>query len=101
MQSLGLALHELATNAAKHGALSAPTGAVTIGWTQAQSGEGLVLSWEERGGPRVRRPRREGFGTVVLKRTGAALEGETALEFRPEGFRWTVTIGQRQLVEAG
>jgi PAS domain S-box-containing protein len=101
MQSLGLALHELATNAAKHGALSAPSGSVAVTWQYAEDGPGLRLAWEERGGPRVRRPRREGFGTVVLKRTGPALGGETALDFRPEGFVWTVTIGPEQMVAPG
>jgi PAS domain S-box-containing protein len=101
MQSLGLALHELATNAAKHGALSAPSGSVAITWDHADAGRGLRLAWEERGGPRVRRPRREGFGTVVLRRTGPALDGETTLDFRPEGFVWTVTIGAEQMVVSG
>jgi two-component sensor histidine kinase len=97
MQSLGLALHELATNAAKHGALSSPGGAVLVTWEREPSG-GLRLTWEERGGPRVRRPRREGFGHVVLRRTGTALEGEAALDFRPEGLVWRITIGSSQIV---
>jgi PAS domain S-box-containing protein len=96
MQSLGLALHELATNAAKHGSLSDPSGSVTVNWHHADGG--LRLIWQEQGGPRVRRPRREGFGTVVLRRTGAALDGETTLDFRPEGFVWTATIGPQQMV---
>ncbi|MBN8920577.1 MAG: PAS domain S-box protein [Rhizobiales bacterium] len=99
MQSLGLALHELATNAAKHGALSVPSGSIAITWEP--DGDGLRFTWEERGGPRVRRPRREGFGTIVLRRTGASLDGETGLDFRPEGFVWTVTIGPTQVADTG
>jgi PAS domain S-box-containing protein len=99
MQSLGLALHELATNAAKHGALSVPSGSIMVTWEHAADRPGLRFAWEERGGPRVRRPRREGFGHVVLRRTGPALDGEATLDFRPEGFLWTVTIGEQQLVE--
>jgi PAS domain S-box-containing protein len=99
MQSLGLALHELATNAAKHGALSTPPGTVAISWERPAGQPGLRLIWKESGGPRVRRPRREGFGLVVLRRTGPTLEGETTLDFRPEGFVWTVTIGAEQFAE--
>ncbi|MBX6426198.1 MAG: PAS domain S-box protein [Variibacter sp.] len=101
MQSLGLALHELATNAAKHGALSVSAGSVAISWARLENDRGLRLSWVERGGPRVRRPRREGFGLVVLRRTGAALDGEATLDFQPEGFVWTVTIGAQQMAERG
>lgn len=100
MQSLGLALHELATNAAKYGALSVPTGLVAVSWARAAESGGFSFTWREQGGPRVRRPRRSGFGTEVLRRTGPALDGVATVDFRPEGFVWTVLIGPRQIVGA-
>ena len=62
---LGLVLHELGTNAAKHGALSAPSGTIAVGWT-ASVGK-LRLAWRERGGPRIDAPpSHKGFGTVLI-----------------------------------
>jgi two-component sensor histidine kinase len=84
--SLSLALHELATNAAKHGALSRPEGRVTIRWSNS-AGE-LDLSWVEHGGPRVTPPTRTGFGTRLLQRSLAhELHGEVTVTFPPEGAR--------------
>jgi PAS domain S-box-containing protein len=61
-QSIAVAIHELTTNAVKYGALSAPTGLVRVEWRRPTDG-GLVLRWEETGGPPVRQPTRRGFGT--------------------------------------
>ena len=71
MQNFSLALHELATNAAKYGALSNESGKVEICWTIAGDGRDsrLKFIWEERGGPRVVAPTRRGFGTLLLKAT--------------------------------
>jgi two-component sensor histidine kinase len=82
--SLSLALHELATNAAKYGALSAAGGEVEVGWS-ADDGQ-LWLTWRERGGPPVTPPTRRGFGTRLIER-GLARElgGEVKLEFTPGG----------------
>jgi two-component sensor histidine kinase/integral membrane sensor domain MASE1 len=68
-QSFSLALHELATNAAKHGALSDRNGKVRIYWTTMREGESnrLKLKWLESGGPQVAQPIRHGFGTTLLK----------------------------------
>jgi PAS domain S-box-containing protein len=83
--TLSLALHELATNAAKHGALSRPEGRVTIRWTA--KGE-LNLSWVEQGGPPVTPPTRTGFGTRLLQRSLAhELNGAVTITFAPEGVR--------------
>lgn len=84
--SLSLALHELATNAAKYGALSRSEGRVTIGWS-AVAGE-LNLSWVEQGGPPVKPPVRTGFGTRLFQRGLAReLQGTVAVTFEPEGVR--------------
>jgi len=105
-QTLSLALHELATNAAKYGALSTPGGRVTISSSveaaaaetrareaaePASAGEDLVLTWTESGGPEIARPKRRGFGSVVIERGIAHdLGGSTSLEFDPAGVRCTI-----------
>lgn len=90
--SLALAIHELATNAVKHGALSLPTGQVTIRWARAgEEGARLSLVWQEQGGPRVEAPARRGFGTRMIERGLAAeLGGTVRIDFRPEGLVCTV-----------
>lgn len=81
--ALSMALHELATNALKHGALSVPAGRVTIGWERNGA---VALRWEESGGPPVSPPRRQGFGSRVLNRALAAeLDGTIDLRFAPAG----------------
>jgi two-component sensor histidine kinase len=80
-----MVLHELATNAAKHGALSTPEGRVRIRWRTAAGR--LHARWEESGGPPVEKPERRGFGTTVLQRAFAgALRGEIRLDWRREGL---------------
>jgi PAS domain S-box-containing protein len=71
-QTIAVFLHELATNAAKYGALSAPEGRVHVEWSRAADGR-LVLRWTETGGPPVKPPTRQGFGTRVM---GAMIEGQ-------------------------
>lgn len=83
--AVGLAVHELATNAVKYGALSAPGGRVDVGWT-VEAGR-LRLTWRERGGPPVTEPAQRGFGARLLEQ-GLAEElcGSVRLSFRPEGL---------------
>jgi PAS domain S-box-containing protein len=89
-QNIGLALHELATNALAYGALSCASGKVALSW-RLDNGKFLV-EWRESGGPRVSPPAREGFGHKVIKRlVPQALDGETTLDFSPEGFVWTLS----------
>ncbi|HUO12245.1 MAG TPA: HWE histidine kinase domain-containing protein [Caulobacteraceae bacterium] len=89
--ALTLALHELATNAVKFGALSTDSGHVDVSWT-SKAGDGFELRWVERGGPPVRRPRRHGFGSTLLERvTGRELGGVARAEFHPEGVRVLIT----------
>lgn len=75
--TLGLAVHELTTNAAKYGALSVPDGRLKIAWGifPSASGAKLQIRWRERGGPEVRQPSRQGFGSVLLQRVFAAIPG--------------------------
>lgn len=85
-QSLAMALHELATNAAKYGALSRPEGRVEVAWRGGRR-EPLVLTWTETGGPKVTPPRRRGLGTAILRRALAgSLGGRSRLEWRREGL---------------
>lgn len=86
--SLSMALHELSTNAVKHGALSKPEGRVRIAWTERESADGTVIAirWEEHGGPVVSRPARMGFGTRLIERGLAReLNGEVNLSYEPTG----------------
>ena len=100
MQSLGLVLHELATNATKHGALSNSSGSVTIGWT-GDFAKGVRLEWREQGGPPVAEPTHKGFGQVVFERIGASLDGDITTEFRPGGLVCSVTIAAVNLAPPG
>jgi PAS domain S-box-containing protein len=90
--TLGLLFHELATNAAKYGALSTPEGCITVSWRVAGEGRDreLHLHWAETGGPPVSPPTRRGFGSRLIERSlRRDLDGEATLEFRPEGLRCT------------
>ena len=90
--SLALAVHELATNASKYGALSTPAGKVAIAWEPTGVG-GAVLTWTERDGPPVRPPERKGFGTRLLHRGVAAdLGGQPELTFAVEGVRAVLPV---------
>jgi PAS domain S-box-containing protein len=93
-QSIGLALHELATNAVKYGALSAPQGHVTLTWsTSGGENPRFQMRWTERGGPPVHPPKRKGFGSAVIESMlASALDGEVKLEFNPEGLTWFVDV---------
>ena len=98
-QMLGLAFHELTTNAAVHGALSVPGGRVAVGWRR--DGDTVRLSWREEGGPAVVPPLHSGFGRDLLERlVGASLDGTVALEFRPEGIVCDVSFPAHRLIAA-
>jgi PAS domain S-box-containing protein len=90
-QALGLALHELATNATKYGALANATGRVGIAWMTGGSSPEAVfeMSWLESGGPPIAEPQRRGFGmTVISDLTAASLGGEVSLDFQASGLVW-------------
>jgi two-component sensor histidine kinase len=101
-EAIGLAFHELATNAVKHGALSGANGTVTIEWTQIPGSKDLRLRWIERGGPEVTPPTRKGFGHIVCERVVAQLlGGEVSMEFAPEGACWQLRVPADHLVRSG
>jgi two-component sensor histidine kinase len=88
--TLSLALHELATNASKHGALSVSDGSVEVRWSAR--GEALLLNWRERGGPAVERPLRRGFGSRLLEEgVDRELGGRTRLDYARDGVRCEIT----------
>lgn len=91
--TLGMGIHELATNAAKYGALWAKTGTVNVSWTIDPADKMLRLNWIESGGPAVVAPQRTGFGRLLLERALAFdLKGDVKLEFAPQGLRCTIAI---------
>ena len=102
VQNVALALHELATNASKYGALSVPTGKVNIDWARqpgASGGQDLRVTWRESGGPPVVAPAKKGFGCFVLERVTINALGEGGLEFKPDGLVWTCIIRPEHLLD--
>jgi two-component sensor histidine kinase len=106
-EAIGLALHELATNAVKYGALSVPTGQVTVSWALERHGNEkhgteprrLRLSWVEQNGPLVVAPTRKGFGRLVFEEiTAKRLNGEIVTDFAPTGLNWQLSISTAYLV---
>lgn len=101
--SLGMAVHELTTNAVKHGALSVPEGTVRIAWHVERSpdGERLVMSWTEANGPPVSPPASRGFGMTLIERgLKQDMSATVSVDFEPEGvratFRSPLSAGSRQ-----
>lgn len=93
-QNVGMALHELATNAAKYGALSRPGGCIEARWywqTNPAGKERLVFRWEEKGGPTIASPIQRGFGHKVVEQMVAqAIQGTAQLHWRSQGLVWTM-----------
>jgi len=90
--AMSLAIHELATNAAKYGALSSATGHVEVSW-QIGPDDALALQWRESGGPLVGKPKRRGFGLTLIQRA-LAMEtgGRSTLTFEPGGVICAITL---------
>lgn len=100
--ALGIAFHELATNAFKYGAFSNDSGTVSITWEieSSPSGKRLLLHWREKDGPEVTPPTRKGFGTHVMERGLAhELHGEVHVEYPPAGFVCTINVPVPRVAE--
>jgi two-component sensor histidine kinase len=99
-QNIGLALHELAVNAAKYGALSVPAGRVSITWHRGeQDGHPVTLDWREELGPKVKVRRKKGFGSMVIERNLArSIDAEVSLDFDPDGLRCHIVIPADQFL---
>jgi PAS domain S-box-containing protein len=94
-QGLALALHELATNAAKHGALSSVAGKVSLTWQSRP--DGLILQWTETGGPRLAPPPARSFGLNVIRASiESQLGGKATFDWDPKGMRCTLSIPWRE-----
>jgi len=97
-QAIGLALHELATNASKYGALSADAGGVDVDWRLES--DRFAMSWIECDGPPVSWPKRYGFGSVVITcMVERAVNGEVELDYPPSGLVWHLTCSAANAVE--
>jgi two-component system, chemotaxis family, CheB/CheR fusion protein len=96
VQTRGLALHELSTNASKYGALSVPSGRVVLDWSfgnENSAPESFRMEWREQGGPSVKPATRKGFGRFVTDQMiTRALNATVKTDFAPEGLRWTLQM---------
>jgi PAS domain S-box-containing protein len=98
-QAIGLALHELSTNAGKYGALSTDTGRVDISW--GSDGDTFTMSWTERDGPPVSAPKRRGFGTIVMETMAErSVGGRVDLDYAPSGVTWRLTCPAASALES-
>lgn len=102
-QSIGMTLHELATNAAKYGALSNDIGSVEIKWEIADDDndlQSLIMSWSEKDGPCVTMPERRGFGSTIIQSSlQASVRGKVDLRFDPSGLQFKVEAALPAVVE--
>jgi PAS domain S-box-containing protein len=98
-QAIGLALHELATNAGKYGALSTDTGRVDICWRVGDGG--FAMSWTESGGPRVTAPLRRGFGSIVMGvMAERSVGGTVEIDYAPAGVTWRLACPAANALES-
>ena len=100
-QAIGMALHELATNAMKYGALSNTDGRVAIAWSRAAMGpeRRFVITWREHGGPPVAAPTYRGYGRIVIEEMAAyALRGKVELRYAESGVFWQLSAPESEVV---
>ncbi|MFN4141714.1 PAS domain-containing protein [Aestuariivirga sp.] len=103
-QALGMAFHELATNAVKYGALSNEEGQVTVTWKEHGPGHAreFSLEWRETAGPAVVRPRHTGLGSHILKRMMEnSLNSKVTIDFAPAGLGWSLKAPAAGVLERG
>jgi two-component sensor histidine kinase len=97
-QSIGMALHELAANACKHGALSNDRGRVDIDWRL--DGDEFLIGWTEREGPSIEAPKRRGFGNTVISTVAkASVDGEVELIYASAGLIWRLKCSADTVLE--
>jgi two-component sensor histidine kinase len=95
-----MVMHELSTNAVKHGALLEDAGWIGIDWRVDDNGTGFFISWTENGGPPVKAPAHRGFGTtVVTKMIERGLNGKTRLDYTPSGLAWRLDCPVKNVQE--
>ncbi|MBX9761253.1 MAG: CHASE domain-containing protein [Beijerinckiaceae bacterium] len=102
-QNMAMAVHELATNAAKYGSLSQNAGVVRIAWRirREPSGPMFSFAWEEAGGPPAHAPEREGFGQTLLRRLiGSSIGSEPVTEYTPLGFRYRFECSLERIISS-
>ena len=102
--AFGMAIHELATNAAKYGAFSTDAGSVSFKWVRTDDGEAelVIFRWVERGGPRVEEPRHAGFGSQLVTSTiTGSLHGALKMDWHPEGLSVEISIPTDELTKIG
>ncbi len=100
-ESIAMAIHEMATNAVKYGALSVPGGRVCIAWSLGadEAGETFTISWREHGGPPAREPESRGFGTrIIADVPRSKLQAKVTMAFASEGFSWTLTCAAKNVM---
>ena len=92
-QGFALIVHELATNAVKYGALTAPTGTVSVRWSlnAGQEEPTVTFTWQERGGPPAAPPEHRGFGSLLLEKAVSSSGVPPRFEYGPEGFTYQIT----------
>lgn len=90
--ALNMCLHELATNAAKYGALSNTTGSLTVSWQFDATHDRVAFVWEERGGPPVQPPAKRGFGLRLIESMGGKLGAQPVFLFEPDGVRCELAL---------
>ena len=100
-QGIGMALHELATNAGKYGALSDDEGQVRVSWSiEDVTDPRFVMIWQESGGPEVIPPDQSGFGqTVMVRMAEYSVQGTVELEYAPSGLSWRLTAPLDKILE--
>lgn len=101
-QAIGMALHELATNAVKYGALSSEEGMITIEWgTTASADDGFWMKWIENGGPEVTPPASQGFGhNVIVKLVESSVHGRATVVYDKQGLRWELRAPIKDVIES-
>ncbi len=102
-QAIGMALHELATNAGKYGALSTGKGGVEVGWSLDGAGTAdaaFSMLWREHGGPPVPAPSKQGFGSTVISRmVRESLDAEVNLDFERSGLSWNLKCAAADVMD--